>query len=128
MMRVGQLALLLYSCLALWMRVPQPQTSTLPATYEHTLEGFQRQVNDAIQASRARDAAALQGLLDGFKIPNAYEWIEAHFDSGDLPNVKADYHAQLDKFLSDLSWTLGKYGREEGFAISVEPERSPAPP
>jgi TonB family protein len=128
----NHLLLLFLICCILWQpsraRSAVQATSVMEGTYENSLVGLQSQVNDVIRTSQAGDPAALQSALDSFTIPNADDWIGAHFGPGDLPNAKSDYHTLLDKFRSHISWLLGNYGKLSGFAISIEPSRLPAPP
>lgn len=99
---------------------PGPCIEVTPKTYMHSRAGIEEQFADVLAVVRTGDEAAIRKALDTLGIPNAKEWVMAHFAGKDVAQEDAAYVEGLKKFQSRVWWVTGNFGKNPAFALKVE--------
>jgi TonB family protein len=103
------------------------QTSATPS-YPDSADGFRQQLEDMVAATKSGDPAALRANLDALGIPDADNWIAAHFSVSDVLKLQHDYSSSLEGFQKHLGWVAANAAHLPGWEMTVKPSEFPPPP
>ncbi len=107
--------------------VAQAQTPQ-KSSYPDSAEGFRQQLEDLISSYKSGNQAVFHDELDALAVPNANDWIAAHFSPADIPNLQRDYPLSLAGFLRHLTWVVENAAHLPGWEMVVKPSELPNPP
>lgn len=107
-----------------------PLCAQKPATtsYPDSADGFQQQLKDLIALRQSGNEGEFRAAMGALAIPNANEWIAAHFLSSDIARLQRDYPLSLEGFQRHLSWVVENAVQLPGWKMTVKPSELPRPP
>lgn len=95
--------------------VPMPVfAQTAASGYPDSTDGFRQQLQDLIATKKSGDEAGFRSRIDAFAIPDADDWIAAHFSPLDVPPLRRDYQRSLASFKENLAVFIENAGRIPG--------------
>ncbi len=95
-------------------------------TYTDSRSGIEEQFADILQVVRTSDEASIHKALDTLSIPDANEWIAAHFPAERVSQEQQSYR-QHEKFQSHVWWVTGNFGKYPEFVLKVEESQNARP-
>lgn len=119
---------LLLALLTLFISPYSRAQTTASPSYADSPDGFRLQLEDLIAAKKSGDEAAFRSKLDALAIPNANDWIAAHFSPTDIPKLQHDYPLSLAGFQRHLTWVVENAAHLPGWDITVKPSELPNHP
>lgn len=96
--------------------------------YPDSAAGLQAQFAEILHVARSNDQAGVHALLDSLAIPNAENWVAAHFDPRFASQLPKDYTDALARYHSHITWVIENFAKFDDFAVAVQPLPPPAPP
>jgi hypothetical protein len=107
------------------------QTAPVPSSklnvYPDSATGMQAQMDDMIRKVKMPDQVPFMAALDSLAIPNANEWITAHFPTNASAQLQLDYTKASAGYRSHVWWVMGNFAKSAEFKIKVEQSDLPAP-
>jgi hypothetical protein len=102
------------------------QTAATPS-YPDSADGFRQQLEDLVSSYKSGDQTAFQAALDALSIPNANDWIAAHFTPDDAAKLQHDYPLSLDGFQRHATWVASNAAHLPGWEMTAKPSELPPP-
>lgn len=96
--------------------------------YAGSADGFRQQLEDLIAAKKSGDDSSFRSQLDALAIPDANNWIAAHFSPVDIAKLQRDYPLFLAGFQRHLFWVVDNAAHMPGWEMTVKPSEFPSPP
>ena len=103
------------------------QTASNPG-YADSPDGFRQQLNDLIAAKKSGDDSAFRAQLDALAIPNANDWIAAHFSPADAAKLQPQYPLFLAGFQKFFTGVIENAAHLPGWDMTVSTSELPKPP
>jgi TonB family protein len=103
------------------------QTSTLHP-HPDTSAGFRQQLEELVTLHQSGDKAAFRSALDAFAIPNANDWIAAHFSLADVAKLQRDYRVGLADFERQTIYAVETIESLPDKTVVAKPCDHPRPP